>query len=251
MGTESIIPSWYFAESQEKHVRQVVVTLPPRAEVPPRVENLVGGGAFMMANWATTVLFMGPLRDDSQESKGPFVFAKGSGVVEMLKRRPVTVAFAFYRLRMGGVVQVFVSVDSPEIRAKAGHPFLAEHAGWLDEDDDRGVIAALIDRNRLEVCFVAPGQYGPCTGYFGLSVELPSECREVLKEEWRDLLTYHEGVPTRDFQGSLDQYNRENPIEDTPILEIPRQGKRTSMPTPAGPKESKSPINKKWWQLWD
>lgn len=248
MGTESVVPSWYFAESQAKHVRQVVVTLPPQAEVAPRVENLVGGGAFMMANWAATVLFM---PGDSHESKGPFVFAKGSGLVEMLKGRPVTVAFAFYRLRMGGVVQVFVSVDSPEVRAKAGYPFLAEHAGWLDEDDDRRVVDALIDRNGLEVCFVAPGQNGPCTGYFGLSVELPAECREALKNEWDGLLAYHKDVPTRDFRGSLDQYNRENPMEDTPILEQPRQARRTSTPAPAAPKEIESAISKKWWRFWE
>lgn len=219
MGTEPIIPSWYFAESQAKHVRQVVVILPPQADVPPRVENLVGGGAFMTANWAVTVLFM---PGESQESKGPFVFAKASGVVEMLKHRTVTVAFAFYRLRMGGVVQVFVSADSPEVRAKAGYPFLAEHARWLDEDDDRRVVGALIDRNRVEVCFVAPGQNGPCTGYFGLSAQMPEECHEALKKEWDDLLAYHKALPTHDFQGSLDQYNRENPMEGTPILEQPR-----------------------------
>ncbi|MBI4527026.1 MAG: HEAT repeat domain-containing protein [Deltaproteobacteria bacterium] len=215
MSTEPVRADWYFAESRAKHCRQVVVTLPPQLEVPPRVENLIGGGGFMAANWAVTVLFM---PGDAPESKGPFVFAKASGVIEMLRHRPVTVAFAFYRMKRGGVIQIFVQVDSADIRAQAGYPFLAEHARWLEEDEDCRVIGALIERDKLEVCLVAPGEKGPCTGYLGLAADLPQECREVLKREWNELLAYHKNVTERDFQGALDQYNRENPLEDSPIL---------------------------------
>jgi len=240
MNDQSITPKWYSAISTPKHVRQVVVILPPQSEVPSRVGNLIAGADIMMANWAATSIFM---TGDTPEAKGPFVFAKASGVVEMLKGYPASVAFAFYRLNYGGVFQLFVQVDSPKVRAKAGYPYLAEHSRWLDEQEDCRLIEALINREKLEVCFVAPGNSGPCTGYFGLQVNLPQAAKDTLRQEWNELLVYHKGVSNRNFQAALDQYNRENPMESTPVLppqkvETPRQ----TSPKPAS--------KKNWWHFW-
>ncbi len=105
-GTEARVTpacSWYLAENHAKHVRQVVVMLPPEARVPARVENLVSAGPIMAAPWAADVLWMGSAR----APEGPFVFARAASVVEELEGWPVTVAFAFYRLALGGVFQVF------------------------------------------------------------------------------------------------------------------------------------------------
>jgi hypothetical protein len=223
MITKPITPKWYLAKSGAKHVHQMVITLPPQSEVPSRVTSLLAGADIMMANWAVTSVFM---TEATPEAKGPFVFAKASGVVEMLKGYPASVAFAFYRLNYGGVFQLFVQVDSSKVRAKAGYPYLAEHSRWLDEEADRRIVEALISRDKLEVCFVAPGANGPCTGFFGLQVDLPEIVRNVLKQEWADLLAYHKGLTNRNYQAALDQYNRENPMEGTPILPLQLKSQR-------------------------
>jgi hypothetical protein len=209
---------WFFAKSNSKHVSQVVITLPPEAEILPKVENLVSDSGFMHANWAATVLFM---PGTTPEAQGPIVFAKASGIIEMLKKHPASVTFAFYRLDRGGIFQLFVQVDTPEIRAKVNNsPFLAEHSRWLDENEDCKLIEALINRNKLEICFVASGNKGPCTGYYGMQVSVPEKLKDTLRREWNELLTYHNGVSNRNYQAALDQYNRENPMEGTPVISI-------------------------------
>lgn len=224
VGVEGVAAAaeWYRAEDPARHVRQVVVTLPPEAEVPARVQNLiVGDPGFNHANWAATVIFM-------SGREGPFVFAKApAGIVEGLRGSRVDVAFAFYRLDAGGLFQVFVQVDSPRVREVAGQPFLAEHVRWPNdetetEEEVREVAEALVARQSLEVCFVAGGQLaGPFPGVFGLAAQLPSECLEVLRREWDDLLLFHREVEFPALRASLDQYNRENPMEASPILSPP------------------------------
>jgi hypothetical protein len=205
------VPAWYLAASDAKHTRQVIITLPPQSAVSPRVSNLMADLAFMQANWSVAALFVA--------GEGPFIFAKATGIVERLEGRPAKVAFAFYRLRRGGVFQIFVEVDSPEIRDRTGGSnYLAEHSRWLDEEADRELAKALMERDDLEVCFVAPGDNGPCTGYFGLRIALPPEAKHAMAREWRDLLDYHGGISSRDYEASLDQYNQENPMEKSPIL---------------------------------
>ena len=221
-------PNWYLAEDAGKHVRQVVVLLPVRAEVPAQVDNLVCGDlSFVMGNWATTLLFMdsGKFR-----SSGPFVFAKATGVADMLRGQPVEVAFAFYHLRRGGVFQLFVQVQSPKVKAITGNSFgyLAERAWWPEEADYRELIDALVRQAVLEVCFVAQGAKGPCTGQFGFAVTLPEACLQALQAQWAELLAHHEQVARPDVQLALAQYNAENPMEESPILK-----RRTS-----------------WWRRW-
>ena len=229
---QPITPKWYLTQSDYRHVRQVVVTLPPESKIPPRVDNLVSSFTMTEAKWAVESLF---LTGDTPEVRGPFVFAKASGVVEMLIGYPVSVAFAFYRLNYGGIFQLFVQVDSPKVRAKVGSPYLAEHSRWPDEENDCRLVEALIGRDKLEVCFVSPGENGPCTGFFGLRVDLPEVVTNTLKKEWAELLTYHKNISNRNYQESLNQYNRENPISGTPVL----------------PKEIIIPFKKKkWWEFW-
>ncbi|MCI0411362.1 hypothetical protein L0222_01020 [bacterium] len=77
-----------------------------------------------------------------------------------------------------------------------------------------------MERELLQICFVAPGQKGPCTGYFGLEVKFPESCKEKLKSMWSALVQYHRGIAERDFEGCLNQFNEENPIEKSPISSV-------------------------------
>ena len=220
-------PKWYFAEDAAKHVRQLVLLLPPDAEVAPRVKSVFPGGpagvAFLSATWAATVAF---LDDQPPESEGPYLFAKATNAVNALRNQPVSVAFAFYRMKLGAVFQVFVQVDTPEVKSAIGDRFVVERHFDFDSADEMKMAEALISRDVLEVCFVAPGQSGPCTGYFGLQVAMPQAVRERLQKELADLVTYDKGLSGRHPKGAIDQYNRENPMEDTPVLAPPLKTKK-------------------------
>lgn len=203
--------SWYYARNEEKHVRQIVIKLSPESRSYPRVDNLTADAAFTAPNWAVTAVLDSP-------SAAPVIFAKATGAIEMVDHMPADVAFAFYHLERGGVFQIFVQVDSPAVRSKFGSPFLSEHARWLDETNDRRVIEALIAGEKVELCFVAPGEKGPCTAFFSLSGTLPPECCEKLKQEWDELRRHHDSIEFKDFQSALQQYNHENPMEESPVL---------------------------------
>lgn len=220
---------WYFAENDSKHVRQIVLGIPPEAEVPSRVEGcLIGPGIRLMRqNWASVTLFM---PGDTPDRKGPFIFAKANGVVELLRGRPARVAFAFYRFGAGGVLQIFVNVSSPEVKARAGYPFIVENGHWPDNEDSQQLIPALFDRENLDVCFIADGPVGPCQGYFGLRVVIPADCREALKKEWHSLNQYHRQISSyaRDFAAALRQFESENPLEENPVLDEPCSASNSS-----------------------
>lgn len=255
MNPKTINPEWYIAESDSKHVRQIVIRIPTEAQVPPRIKgHLLHGATLMTQNWAGVALFMDGKTPDQ---KGPFVFAKANGVVELLKGSPAYVAFAFHRFRAGGVLQIFIYVPSAEVEDRAGYPFVVENGHWPENDDTRQLIPALLDRENLDVCFVADDPAGPCKGHFGLRVAIPKSCREALKKEWDILNQYHFQIPEsiRDFGAALKQFETENPLEDNPVLEKPKD-KNAAKPRPTSAstpdQQSSSAISKpkkKWWQF--
>jgi hypothetical protein len=247
---------WYYAQNDGRHVRQVVISFPVQASVPPPVGNLVCAGSFMTEPWATTVL---PILGKG----GPFIFAKADGVVEMLKQEPVTVAFAFYRFSKGGLFQTFVHADSPDIRAKAGCYYLAGDPRWPGSQEDKQTIDALLDLDTLELCFCASGDKGPCTGYFGLAACLPVDCRATLMREWEDLVAYHHSLDDRSLDACVDQYFRENPnlMEELPIAPehstdawsaapasrpLPDAQARPAVEPQVPPKKR----GRRWWEFW-
>jgi YD repeat-containing protein len=188
MNTSSIQPIWYQAKNKERHLRQVVVTLPPQTPILPPARLLSATAAFAHAHWAVSTALVS---DGTPSEQKAVVFVKATDVIAALRGHSVTVAFAFFYLRTGGVVQLLVQVNSSEVTPKADKQFLGEYMCWLENDADRPLVATLINQKQLELCFVASGAQGPCTPYFGVVVDLPSACREALKSEWSKLISFH------------------------------------------------------------
>lgn len=213
---------WYTVENESKHVRQVVVQLPADAQVPSRVKgSLIHRPELMMQQqWAGITLFM---EGDTPEERGPFIFSKANNVVDFIKGCPGKVAFASYKFRAGGLLQIFVCVDSPEVKARARYPFLTENAHWPENEDTKELIPALLDRKDLDVCFIADTSGAPCQGQFGLRVAIPDDCRAALKGEWEELKKHHFAIPegSRNRQAAIRQFERENPMEENPVLDQP------------------------------
>jgi hypothetical protein len=210
---------WYMVENDAKHVRQVVLCLPPNARVPSRVKgSLIHSAALMKQQWAGVTLF---IDGETPEQRGPFVFSKANNVVSLIEGCPAKVAFSFYHFRTGGVLQIFVYVDSPEVKAQTGYPFITENAHWPESEDTKEIVQALLERKDLDVCFVADTPDTPCKGQFGLCVTIPDDCRAALKREWEALNEHHFGIPQgqRDRQAAMRQFERENPMEENPVLE--------------------------------
>jgi hypothetical protein len=226
---ESLSPyaKWYKVTNGAKHVCQIVICLPPEALVPPRVTgSLIHGVGLMAQQWAGVTLFMS---GETPEEKGPFVFSKANNVIEAIKGHPAKVAFSFYHFRSGGLLQIFVYVDSPVVKARAGYPFITENGHWPDNADTIAIIPALLDRKELDVCFVADTPSAPCQGQFGLRVTIPDGCRRALKGRWKALIKHHFGIPgsRRELQDAMREFESENPMEDNPVLEA-----------------------KRWWRFW-
>jgi len=242
-----VIAKWYFVENTERHVRQVVLELPVEAEVPARLKgslmdtpDLMGAlrgvgfapdvsGAliqtdFVKMAWASFTWFMA---GDTPDQKGPFVFCKANNVVDHIRGCRTRVAFSFYRFRTGGLLQIFVRVDSPQVQAQAGYPFITENAHWPENHDTKEVIPALLRRQDLEVCFIADTPAARCQGKFGLRVAIPDNCRAILKKEWEALNEYHFAIPEsrRDRRDAFAQFHNENPLEENPVLDpVPSGG---------------------------
>lgn len=210
--------SWYRAEDDSKHVRQIVIALPKECTVRPRAQwSCSYPAAFAARNWAGMTLF---LRGDGSEQQGPIIISKANGVIEEIRGHDATVAFAFYRLRAGGLLQIFVSVASATATSRTGHPFVTENPHWLDAYETQELITALLDREHLEVLFVADEPLRLCQVKFGMRVNVPRQCREALLKEWNDLTSYHKRTPgeLHDWSSALSQFEDENPIDLNPIL---------------------------------
>jgi hypothetical protein len=82
------------------------------------------------------------------------------------------------------------------------------------------LVAALLNGDDVEVCFIADEPSGPSQGQFGITVKIPRDCRELLLRYWGDLVEHHRHIPPqfRDWDLARSQFENENPIEMHPIL---------------------------------
>jgi hypothetical protein len=190
--------------------------------------------------WASDALL---IPDQATNKMTPVIFVNANEATNMLSQYMTIqhVAFAFYRLKNGGVFQIFNHVEVPELERQFGSPFLVESSYWPEEKGTKDLIEKLITNDELEVCFVAPGNNGPCTGYYGFKILLPEDCRVALKKEWDRFLEYHNSISQsqRNYQQALNQYNSENPSENNPILKN-KYSKLSASSKPTSPNKSSS-----------
>jgi hypothetical protein len=193
----------------------------------------------MKRSWAGLVLF---LEGSTEEQKGPFIFAKANNVIQFLKGCETRIAFAFYQFPTGAILQIFVTVQYPKEKAKETMsfcPFIAENVHWPDGSDSKELIPALLNRDIIEVYFVADGPEGPCRGHFGLRVRIPEDCKEALKKEWESITSYHSGLSPAQINraAAMAQFEKENPLEENPVLNAKVTTKTKKVPFPAKPSE--------------
>jgi hypothetical protein len=218
---------WYFVENKGKHVQQIVIDFPKETEIPSRVNNVIGGDRIQSVRpnggWASDLLY---LYDKESGKALPVHFVNANGAIEMLPKfmKIQHLALSFYKMESGGLFQIFNHVEVPKLEEAFASPFIVESSYWIEEEETKNLIKSFITGENVEMCFVAPGNNGPCTGFYGFKGQISDDCRNELLSLWESLLEYHHSIPTyrRNYQKTLDQYNSENPIKENPILKKPK-----------------------------
>ena len=226
----SLETNWYFQKDVNKSVRQVVLKIPSGNEVEPQFGILCFASKYqhlMSTPWATGLFRM-------ESNPGPFLLVRADSDVNNLRGCPIRVCFSFYQMVYGGLFSIFVDVDCPSVRAKLTYPHvLFEIAYGLDMVDCRERIYDAINKSALDLCFAGGSDSmsysmpdmdinsSAPSCEFDVKLSMPVDCRKILNEEWRQLLTYHNSIPEdkKNFQMSMRQFENENPQMDNPILE--------------------------------
>ena len=226
--------NWYYANSEQKHVRQVVLQATAENEVGRKFGTLLLSAKFLSLQtsvWATGFFYL-------DSDPGPFLMVRGDKVASKLTGSPVTAAICFYRMKAGGLVTIYVHVDCPAVAKMLTDPIvLFENSYGLDYEN-RGmkeIIERAISNEALHLCFTegdGPAKVFPdgrgfeskgIESKFDVVIPLSHECRAILKKEYESLLSYHQNIPSsvKNYNQSVQQMWAENPQGSNPILPRP------------------------------
>lgn len=225
---------WYQSTDTRKNVRQIVVEIPPAQDTQSQFGMMFFGAKYLqlMTNTWTTGFF----RMDSDP--GPFLLVRGDRAAGKLRGLPLRLAFAFYRMRAGGIFAIYLEIDSPEVKEQLRQQGLTVHAPrilfetfyGLDTEDTTSLIRDGLARDPLRICFAEGDGPGEMSGgmfsgssinaQFDVVVSIPPECRRILAKEWENILKYHKAVPpaSRSFASGGRQLQAENPITESVVL---------------------------------
>ncbi len=224
--------SWYVATSQKLPLTQVVIELPTGAEKPSRFATLLLGDKYMdlvTGTWITGLFRM-------ETDPGPFLLVRADGHLDEVVAAPLKVGFSFYRAPSGGIVGLYIYIDSESLRVSGGRPHAFMEFGYgLDQEDTVGRIRDAFRRDTLDVIF-ADGSNSttvfldpstrrrqtvatPCCRY-DISYSIDQKCREALLRELDALLQYHRSLPAgrKNFQTSMNEMWAALPMTENPIL---------------------------------
>lgn len=239
---------WYFAQNEQKNVREVVFNVPIPRPIESRFGMMFLGTKYHVLR--SNVWVTGLFRMDNDP--GPYLLLRADGYIDQLKNESLRVAFCFYRMKAGGLFAIFVDFPELNIPDIPSSPYvLFEMIRGIDYEDVRQRIQDTINRPQIHICFAegdGPGEHHPDGSWsgsainasFDILIDIDDECREVLNREWRTLLNYHNSISSvrQNYQSSIQQMQRKNPLSQNPII----------IQSEAVPPIQKS--QKKWWQFW-
>jgi len=131
-------------------------------------------------------------------------------------------------MNAGGILQILIFVDAPELEQKFGSPFIVEQSYSIEYPVVSQFLHGMEKLETLDVCFVS--ESGPHTvqGHYGFHISWSNECRAELMKLYSDLKSFSKSIPeeNRDYERALDQYNQENPLEENPVLYMSHSEKK-------------------------
>jgi hypothetical protein len=214
--------NWYFAQDAAKHIRQVVIKLPSGACQPSKFGTLFLPVDYFpelsLQTWCAG--FFETLGDD-----GRFLMVRADGKTERFRGASLSIAFSFCRFRAGGVVGIFVAIDSPASSRLSLEGSVVESATALDTDISGVVdrLRQLLSRDVIHICFAGAGAdqttYVEPSGRsfevrqphceFDRVFPVEQSVRDTLMKEFAELETYHRSISSRqrNARRSLDQFS--------------------------------------------
>lgn len=235
--------TWYLAVSKPKSLRQVVLEIPAGNSQASKFGTLMLGPKYYNILTVPRAIGSFKLGGDS----ATYILAKGDSVVEKLRNSTIRLAFSFYRMAAAGLFSIAVdNQDSGASSVSDQKSDLFETLYGLDDPTLVSRTTDLISGSTIRICFAHADEpfkaYGGIvsgeapSAKFDVVIDAPPDYQRTLKAEFTQLLQYHASVPThsRSFERAGGQWNAENPENENPILQAP--------------KESSTP--KRWWQFW-
>jgi hypothetical protein len=211
---------WYFAQDVAKHIRQVVVKLPSGPVLPSKFGSLFLPVDFYpdltLQTWCAGFF--------ATEDEGPFLMVRADESFENFREPSLSIAFTFCRFEAGGVIAVFVGIDSPMSSNTSPAGRVVESVTALDTDIDGAVdrIKKALNRDKIHMCVAGAGSgRSTIVDPNGRSIQMkPPGCkfdrifpveqafRDALMKEFAELQKYHSSLSStrRNARRCLDQF---------------------------------------------
>ncbi|MBU2430290.1 MAG: hypothetical protein KKH99_06315, partial [Proteobacteria bacterium] len=143
--------NWFFAENQQKNVRQIITHDQNMEYQDSEFSNLALSGKYenlMSQKWVC-----GYFRTD--DKPGPYLLVRADGHINYLKDCPIRIAFSFYRKPSAGLFGLFVAADTNDELKKVsphGHAVF-ECIFGLDNADAVQRIKDALSKEEVRLCF--------------------------------------------------------------------------------------------------
>ena len=233
MANETTNIEWYFAEDNNKDLRQVVLCIPQGLQKESRFGTLMLSAKYR--NLIESEHGTGFFRMDSDA--GPFLLTRLDGYTDKLVEGSIKIAFSFFRTEYGGLVGIYIGMESRSLCEAFDKPYpFLEMINGLDERDTtvklyddafskETLVVSIADRSMSTTSFYDEnsGSFSEANSpqcVYDIDIDLPQECREVLQKELADVLSYHDNMSgySRDFQQSVQCVYGVMPMGENPIL---------------------------------
>lgn len=231
---------WYYAQTPDGVVRQVVLSLPQ--------ENISESefGLFLLSYDRFPVLVCqtwcaGFFRLDGKPR--PYLMARVGDFAEAVRSVPMTIAFSFCRLESGGIFLVSIRLESESLGSDVRRVFpqspplrypVVEWVTGLNDDYVRKLIGDGLSQAELHLAFARNSNSSslvvfpdgtsqrtvPPQAAFDLRLPVEKEATERLNQEWAELLRHHTSIPgyRRNFDAAQAELGRRLLFNEDPIL---------------------------------
>lgn len=207
--------TWLEKSSLEKHCTQMIVGLSNNDAVKAAMDDFTArSGLAVNRDGLPQALDVLSQEDDL------VILIKGEGLTEYLLQGKILLALAFYQMDHGAIFQIFGQVDHPEL-AERPLPFIVEHHFPVDERSYRIRRLLLADYLLVHIVEAEHGRLIPAKSY---RMPIPARIKERLLGLFTELENYHNSLrETENHQQALEQYQRENPVQTSPLLISPSE----------------------------
>lgn len=225
---------WYIATDTERRLKQVVFDLPNSKAVPSEFGSLMLPGKYrslLSSSWVCGLFRM-------HGKSAPCLLIRADDDIDEFKTNPTRIAFSFFKTQSGGVLGVYIYVDSQALRAKRSqaHVFI-EMSNGLDVPEYVQLVKDAIKSDSITVVLAGGGgsmtsvmnasgesqSFSPPQCRYDINLCLELSCREVMWRELKELLALNASLAPeqRSYTQSMDEVRKLMSATQNPLLQQP------------------------------